>query len=163
MFKWLLLAFTVIPLVELFLLIKVGEFVGLPATICIVLVTGILGATLAKAEGFRVLREWQESLARGTVPKEGVVSSALVLVAGVLLVTPGVLTDLFGLSMLLPQVRHVVAEFIKKRFNNAVAAGNVRVISNMDGFQRRYEPDVIDVEGEEIFSSNPELREGSKG
>ena len=98
----LLLLFTVIPVVELYLLITIGQNVGAGPTIALVLVTGFLGAWLARREGSRVLRSWQGSLARGEIPKEGVISSVLVLVGGVLLVTPGVVTDAMGLVLLLP-------------------------------------------------------------
>jgi UPF0716 protein FxsA len=75
----------------------------------------MIGAWLAKNEGARVLREWQGAVKRGEIPKEGVTSSLLVLVGGVLLVTPGVVTDLFGLSLLLPPTRRLVASLVNKQ------------------------------------------------
>ena len=114
----LLLLFTVVPVVELYLLITIGERLGAGATVALVLVTGLLGATLAKREGSRVLRNWQQSLERGEMPKEGVTSSLLVLVGGVLLVTPGVVTDLTGLLLLVPWSRRLVAEMLRKRLQH---------------------------------------------
>jgi len=111
----LLLLFTVVPVVELYLLITVGQHLGAEAAIGLVLVTGLLGATLARREGARVLRNWQESMAQGQMPKEGVVSSLLVLVGGVLLVTPGVVTDVTGLLLLVPWSRRWVAGVVRKR------------------------------------------------
>jgi UPF0716 protein FxsA len=111
----LLLLFTVVPVVELYLLITIGQSLGAELTIGLVLVTGLLGATLAKREGARVLRNWQESMARGQMPKEGVVSSLLVLVGGVLLVTPGVVTDVTGLLLLVPWTRRWVADIVRTR------------------------------------------------
>jgi UPF0716 protein FxsA len=111
----LLLLFTVVPVVELYLLITIGQNVGAGPTIALVLGTGLLGAWLAKREGSRVLRNWQESMARGEIPKEGVISSLLVLVGGVLLVAPGVLTDVMGLLLLVPWTRRWVAHAVRKR------------------------------------------------
>ena len=110
----LFLLFTVIPLAELWLLVQIGEVVGLPATLAAVVATGALGASLAKREGLRTLRAWQDSLARGQLPEEGLASGLLILVGGIFLVTPGVLTDVLGLSMLLrsgapPPRRHYCA------------------------------------------------------
>lgn len=114
----LLLLFTVVPVVELYLLITIGQNLGAGATVAIVLTTGLLGAGLAKREGARVLRNWQESLERGQMPKEGVVSSLLVLVGGVLLVTPGVVTDVSGLLLLVPWSRRLVASVVRKRLEH---------------------------------------------
>jgi UPF0716 protein FxsA len=111
----LLLLFTVVPIVELYLLISIGQLLGAVPTLAIVLVTGLIGAGLAKHEGIRVLRTWQGALARGEVPQEGVVSSLLVLVGGVLLVTPGVLSDIVGLALLIPGTRRAVARMIQRR------------------------------------------------
>ena len=101
--------FTLVPVLELYLLIAVGGAIGAPATIGLVLATGLLGAVLAKREGMRVLRAWQEAMARGQIPEEGLASSLLVLVGGVLLVTPGVLTDVVWLALLAPPTRRALA------------------------------------------------------
>ncbi|MCA9707726.1 MAG: FxsA family protein [Myxococcales bacterium] len=114
----LLLLFTVVPVVELYLLITLGQHLGAEATIGLVLVTGLLGASLARREGARVLRNWQASMARGELPKEGVTSSLLVLVGGVLLVTPGVVTDVTGLLLLVPWSRRWVAEVVRRRLEH---------------------------------------------
>lgn len=110
----LFLLFTIVPVVELYLLISIGKLLGAGATVGLVLVTGLLGAALARREGSRVLRSWQEATQRGEIPKDGVISSVLVLVGGVLLVTPGVMTDVTGLLLLIPLVRRRVAVPIKR-------------------------------------------------
>lgn len=131
----LLLLFTVVPVVELYLLITIGQSVGAGPTIALVLGTGFLGAWLAKREGTRVLRSWQGSLARGELPKEGVISSVLVLVGGVLLVTPGVVTDVMGLVLLLPWTRRLVAGVILRRLEERLAvqavAGDPSLFADM--------------------------------
>jgi UPF0716 protein FxsA len=153
----LFLLFTIVPAVELYLLIQIGERIGGLATLAMLLGTGILGAMLARAEGLRVLRTWQSSLAAGTVPPDGVISGALVLLGGVLLITPGVLTDVAGLLLLVPVVRRPVAHFVARRLGEAVAKGSVRVVqmrgAAADPFTARRPPphsDVIDVEGEPV-------------
>ena len=149
MFAKLLVLFTVVPLIELYLLITLGQIVGAEITVGVVFITGLLGATLAKREGTRVLREWQDAVSKGLMPKEGVTSSLLVLVGGILLITPGVLTDVVGLSLLIPPSRRLIAGMLKgyvqKRFEiqtvgPGLAAGFAREAARSSG-------EVIDVDG----------------
>ena len=154
----LLLLFTVVPLVELYLLLFIGDFLGLLPTVAIVLVTGVLGAWLAKREGFRVYRKWQEALAEYRMPEEGVLGGLLVLVGGVLLVTPGVLTDITGLLLLIPPSRRVIAAFMRSRVEKRIQDGSVHVVTFTGGATTHRQgirrtpapPGVIDVEGEVI-------------
>jgi UPF0716 protein FxsA len=132
-FKYLFLAFTVVPLIELYLLLFIGREIGLWPTVASVLVTGLIGATLAKKEGLRVLRRWQQSLAQGRMPEEGLLGGVLVLVGGVLLVAPGVLTDLTGLLLLFPPTRKVVAGLVRRRLERRMAAGTLRVTTFQSG------------------------------
>ena len=117
MFK-LLILFTVVPLAELALLIKVGEYLGLDRTIALVLITGIVGASLAKYEGFRTLNKIKTELAAGRLPGKQMIDALLILVAGVLLVTPGVMTDVVGLSLLIPPVRALLRAYLSRRFQS---------------------------------------------
>lgn len=123
----LLLLFTIVPLVELYLLLQLADIMGLGSTILLVLVTGILGASLAKAEGLRVLRSWQNSLAKGEVPEEGVIGGLLVLIGGVLLVTPGVLTDFTGLLLLLPTTRKLLIRVVRATVQRGIESGHIHV------------------------------------
>lgn len=164
----LLLLFTVLPVVELYLLISIGKSMGAGPTIALVLLTGLLGAWLARREGTRVLRSWQGSLARGELPREGVVSSLLVLVGGVLLVTPGVVTDAMGLVLLLPWTRRWVAAAIRQRLEQRFALQQAMmggpVLLDMGAFGRAAPFDaaagprgsVIDVDAVEQEPSTPE-------
>lgn len=127
MFKYLLLAFTVVPFIELYLLLAIGREVGFWPTVGGVLLTGLIGAWLAKKEGLRVLRRWQESLAQGRMPEEGLVSGVLVLVGGVLLVSPGVLTDFVGIFLLFPPTRRLIAGLVLRRVERGMAEGTWRV------------------------------------
>lgn len=109
----LFLAFTIIPLVELALLIEVGSWLGLGPTIALVLTTGIVGAWLARAEGVRAVRAIQSEAGAGRVPGDELLNGLLILVAGVVLITPGVLTDLAGILLLVRPVRAGIVRRLK--------------------------------------------------
>ena len=131
MFLRLLLLFTIVPLVELFLLVKLGTVVGVGPTVALVIFTGVLGAWLARQQGLGVLRRLSEDLAEGRLPAEALIDGLLILIAGAVLLTPGLLTDALGFLLLVPQSRAVVRK-------EAVAR-----------FKRRFEhsgPEVIDVD-----------------
>lgn len=123
----LLLLFTVVPLLELYLLGKLSAIMGLGNTIGLVLVTGIAGASLARAQGRQVLQNWQQAIARGEVPESGVTDALLVVIGGVLLVTPGVMTDVVGLSLLLPPPRRLIGRWLVAYFQRQVAAGHIHI------------------------------------
>lgn len=105
----LIALFTIVPLVDLFLLLQLSDVMGALPTFALVLTTGVVGAWLAKQQGLSVIRAWRQSIKKGALPEEGLVGSLLVLVGGVLLVTPGVLTDLVGFTLLIPPSRRIVA------------------------------------------------------
>lgn len=138
----LFLLFTLVPLAELYLLITIGNVMGLVPTIALVAATGFAGAWLAKREGRKALANYQESLAKGQLPEDGIVSGLLLLAGGVMLITPGVLTDVFGLAMMVPPIRRATAELVKKRAQKRIESGDIKVMSlggggvgmNMGGF-----------------------------
>ena len=125
----LFLLFTVVPLVELYLLIAVGRALGPGPTIALVLVTGALGAWFARLEGARVIRRWQEAMARQQLPKDGVIDGLLIFIGGILLITPGIMTDVVGLSMVMPLTRRLIAGWVRRWFERQVAEGRVRVVA----------------------------------
>ena len=106
MFVRLLILFTVVPLVELALLIKIGNLIGLWPTILIVIATGVLGAALARSQGTRAVSSIRVELAQGRAPTESLINGLLILVGGVVLLTPGLLTDILGFSLLVPFTRN---------------------------------------------------------
>lgn len=112
----LFFTFTAVTLLELYLLVWTGRFIGFWPTLGLVLTTGLVGASLAKREGLKVLREWQAALAEMRVPEEGLTGALLVLVAGIFLMTPGLLTDVTGLLLLVPPFRRFVGKKIEARF-----------------------------------------------
>lgn len=129
----LFLLFSIVPLVELALLVWVGGSIGVLPTLALVFFTAALGAFLAKREGLKVLGEWQAALTQGRMPEEGLTGALLVLVAGALLIAPGVLTDVTGLLLLLPPVRKRVARWIEQRFFPGGVASSTTFAQAMGG------------------------------
>jgi UPF0716 protein FxsA len=122
----LLLLFTVVPIIELALLIQVGRIIDVGPTIALVLLTGFVGAALARHEGIRTIMNMRRDLAEGRLPADRLIDALLILVAGVLLITPGLITDTIGLLLLIPPARTAVRNRLKKRFLTKVVIQNVR-------------------------------------
>lgn len=128
MFLRLLLLFTVVPLVELALLVEIGRWMGLPATLALIVVTGVVGAWLARLQGLRTMAEVQREMQAGHLPGASLVDGLLILVAGAVLLTPGVLTDLCGFLLLVPASRRLVREALRRRFAVSIEQRSPRVI-----------------------------------
>ena len=105
LFFRLVLLFTLVPFIELVLLLWISSKAGVMLTVGLVLVTGLAGAALARRQGLEVWRRIGEKMARGEPPGDSLADAVMIFVAGVLLITPGVLTDLLGFSLLVPPVR----------------------------------------------------------
>jgi UPF0716 protein FxsA len=126
MFIKLFLAFTLVPFIEIYLLIKIGAQVGAFNTILIVILTGLLGASLARLEGIKTMTKVRESLNRGELPAEEMLDAMLIFVAGVVLLTPGFITDLTGLALLVPKVRYWFKRWLRKKFDEWLEKTNGR-------------------------------------
>lgn len=98
----LFILFTVVPIIELYILIKVGSLIGALPTVALLLSISLAGAWLVRHQGFSILRRIQSEMMQGRLPAMELIDGALVLVGGVLLVTPGFFTDFLGLFFLLP-------------------------------------------------------------
>lgn len=133
MFK-LVLLFTLLPIAELYVLIKIGTVIGGLNTVALVLITGVVGAYLARVEGLRVLTRARENLRQGIPPAEEMIDGLLIFIAGVVLVTPGVITDCMGLLILFPPTRRHFKIWLRKQFDRMVAQGSVRVYRGPDDF-----------------------------
>jgi UPF0716 protein FxsA len=131
MFFRLLLLFTIVPLVELYLLITIGGVIGVVPTIAIVVGTGVLGAWLARQQGLAVLRRIQDEMAAGRLPTDALIDGLLVLVAAGMLLTPGLLTDTAGFLLLVPGSRAMVRRTVAAAMARKTQSG---------------QPDVIDAE-----------------
>ena len=112
----LALLFIAIPALEIYALIEIGGQIGALNTLAIIVATGLLGAALARHQGLAALREVQRALATGAHVGRSVVEALLVLVASVLLLTPGFFTDAFGFAMLVPPLRRLVAGWLATHF-----------------------------------------------
>jgi len=121
----LILLFTFIPLIELSLLIELGKQIGLGSTIAIVILTGILGAYLAKHEGFMVINSIRQELNQGHIPAEQLIDGILILAGGLLLLTPGLLTDTIGFIVLIPFTRYYLKEFLKRKFKQKIDSNEI--------------------------------------
>ena len=115
--RFFALLFIVIPLTELYLLLWVSRRIGFVETLLLTVVTGMVGASLAKREGLKVWRDYQAALSELRPPDTGVIDGLLVLLGGALLITPGVLTDVLGLLLLLPWSRTRLAAQLRRRIN----------------------------------------------
>ena len=113
----LFLAFTLIPFLELYLLIEVGTVIGPLKTLALVLLTGFAGAYLARMQGLQTMLRVRSSLQQGIMPKEDLVDALLIFIAGIVLLTPGFITDVAGLLVLFPATRGPIKRFLKDRFN----------------------------------------------
>ncbi len=127
MIRRLLFLFILVPLLELYILIKIGGYLGVFQTVALVVFTALLGIVLVRLEGLRTLQKIRQSLSQGIVPAEEMVDGVLIFVGGILLIIPGVLTDLFALVLLIPYTRTIFKRWLRRRFDRMIAAGNVRL------------------------------------
>lgn len=111
----LLLAFIVLPIVELYLLLWIAERTSASWTIGLIIVTGVVGTLLARAEGLRAFRRFREASAFGRLPTNEIQEGLLIAAAAALLMTPGLITDTLGLLLLVPVTRRKILGFLKRR------------------------------------------------
>jgi UPF0716 protein FxsA len=128
----LFLLFVGVPLLELFILVQVGQMVGVLPTIGFVVLTGVVGAALARLEGLRTMWKLRSELTKGRLPSGALMDGAAILVGGALLLTPGILTDIVGFSFLLPPTRKVIMKRIRKGLEGRLKSGAIR-ITHMGG------------------------------
>jgi UPF0716 protein FxsA len=117
---YLALLFIVVPAVELALLVELGGHIGGLGTLALIVTTGVVGASLAKRAGLDVLRRIQAETQRGHLPTEALMDGAIILAAGILLVTPGILTDAVGFACLVPGVRRLMKAGVRRYLAHAV-------------------------------------------
>ena len=125
MLGYLILLFIGVPIIELAILIKIGQSIGLGYTLGLVVFTGILGAYLARWQGFVTLRKIQEDLSNARMPADRLLDGVLILCSGILLVTPGIITDLIGFTGLTPFSRNLVKRWLKRKIKDALSQGRV--------------------------------------
>lgn len=131
----LIFLFTVIPITELAILIKIGQIWGLKNTLLLVILTGILGAILLKLQGISILRRINTELEHGIIPSDALFDGFFIFCGGLLLVTPGVTTDIIGILLLFPFTRNLFKNWAKRKIKRTFEQGRAIHFT----YFRRYE------------------------
>ncbi len=127
MFFYLLLAFIGMPILEFYILFQIAGMLGFTETLGIVVLTGVIGAILAKTQGLMVMQNIQRDLAEGKMPAPRLIDGVMILVAGVLLITPGLITDGLGFLLLFPPARAFIRAWLRYKFEQKLRNGSVNV------------------------------------
>ena len=143
MFGYLVLLFTILPAIELALLIEIGSNIGVGNTLFIIIFTGVLGAYLARLQGFLILRKIQDDLNRGVMPNDQLMDGLMILVGGVVLLTPGFITDALGFLLLIPWTRMLIKKWFKRKFEGMIAKEQIVTFTPFNRSDDRY--DDIDI------------------
>lgn len=150
----LFLLFISIPIFEVYLLLFVSDVIGGAETLFLVVLTGFIGASFARSQGRSVFNKLQQKISSGQMPGTESVEALLIFIGGILLLTPGFATDIFGLCCLFPVTRPLIAKFVSRYFEKRVSNGQIIYFTNMnssktyssDGmYQDHIEDDVRDV------------------
>jgi UPF0716 protein FxsA len=128
--SYLIALFIALPIVELALLFELHGIVGFMPTVMLVFLTGIAGATLVRRQGIATLMKIQQEMSIGNVPAPQIIDGVMILVAGALLVTPGLLTDVSGFLLLVPFVRGKIRLVLKNKIEQKIRSGYVQVNMN---------------------------------
>lgn len=114
--------FIVIPFVELMIIVQIGSKIGFWPTLALIVIPGLLGAVMARSQGTAVFAQVRSEIARGRLPGAKIIDGILIFIGGVLLITPGILTDILGLTVLFPKARSFYRDLIIHRLWRIVAA-----------------------------------------
>jgi len=125
MFIRILILFTIIPVIELYVLIEAGKQIGAGPTIGLIFLTGIAGAYLARSQGFNLINRIQHDLNAGRLPASELLDGAMILAGGLLLLTPGFCTDLFGFCLLTPVTRGLFKGWLKTWLERKIQRGEI--------------------------------------
>ncbi len=124
-FTKILTLFVIVPVTELYILIEVGKKIGSLSIIGIIILTGIIGAYLVKSQGFMILRKIQNDLNEEIMPGDSLIQGAIILAGGILLLTPGFVTDIVGFIFLIPVSRNIVKKYLLKWLQGKIKEGNI--------------------------------------
>jgi UPF0716 protein FxsA len=130
MFPYILALFIILPVIEFWLLFKVASIMGFWSTLFLVISTGVIGASLARAQGVMVMMQIQRDLAEGRMPAPRMIDGVMILIAGAFLITPGLITDTAGFLLLVPPVRALIRNWLRLRFEQKLHDGTIDVESN---------------------------------
>ncbi|MEA1940343.1 MAG: FxsA family protein [Candidatus Caldatribacteriota bacterium] len=123
-FSKLLALFIIVPMVELYALIEIGKRIGALTTISIIILTGVIGTYLIKNQGFIILRKIQSDINEGILPGDSLIQGAIILAGGLLLLTPGFITDIAGFVFLIPTSRKIVKKYLLIWLKRKIKEGN---------------------------------------
>ncbi|MCB0376852.1 MAG: FxsA family protein [Bdellovibrionales bacterium] len=169
MFLRLFLLMTLIPLVEIYFLIQLSGVIGGGNTILLIISTGLLGAWLLRRQGASILQQLQHNASQSQLPTDAITKGFFTFIGGVLLLTPGLLTDVIGMSLIFPPTQILWRKFFLHQWARGVQSGNIRVYTSATGFgggfsqthtrkTRRIDHTVIDVEARDVsVSKNDEI------
>ncbi|MFC0473276.1 FxsA family protein [Halalkalibacter kiskunsagensis] len=129
MFRLLLLLIIIVPALEIAVLILSGNVIGVWPTIFLIILTGVLGAWLAKKEGLQALRLVQLQTQQGQLPSGVLLDGICILIGGVVLLTPGFITDAIGFFLLIPVTRTIAKGFLLKLFHQMIKNGNFMIMT----------------------------------
>ena len=152
MLSRLIFIFVAVPLLELVILLRIGQWIGLMPTVALVVTTGVVGAALARQQGVRAFLAVQRELAAGRLPGRSLLDGLSILVGGAFLLTPGVLTDLLGFSLLIPGSRRWLQRLVRRRLERRIREGTVEFqVYGTDGSAttRRAEVHTRDARGDD--------------
>lgn len=126
MFRWILLLMVVIPALEIWVLLEIGRLIGGWQTFLLILLTGFLGAYLARREARHVLHYARNELSQGTIPTASILDGICIFAGGLLLLTPGFITDTLGMLLLLPGTRILFKTLLHNMIRRKIDNGNIR-------------------------------------
>ncbi|WP_299019631.1 FxsA family protein [uncultured Photobacterium sp.] len=169
MFPVLLFLFIVVPIIEIALFVQLGGFIGLWPTIALVLVTAIVGASLVRSQGIATLMSVQSRLQQGELPAQQIVEGVMLAVAGVLLLTPGFMTDALGMLVLLPAPRAMLAKQLMSRVKVqgmgggfSAGFGNSQSYDSQDPFEKQNDPFSRRPSNGDVFDGEFERKDENK-
>ncbi|VAX35153.1 hypothetical protein MNBD_UNCLBAC01-1813 [hydrothermal vent metagenome] len=145
MFGYLILLFTLLPALELALLIKIGGDIGVGNTLLIIIFTGVFGAYLARLQGFLVLQKIQNSMNQGQMPSSELLDGLMILIGGIVLLTPGFVTDTLGFFLLIPWTRSLIKVWVGHKFESMIQKGQGINITSFGGSRDHKKYDDIDI------------------
>jgi UPF0716 protein FxsA len=134
----LALLFLLVPIAELYVIIQVGEAIGLGWTVVLLIADSVVGSLLLRTQGRAVWRRFNDVLAQGRVPHREVIDGVLVIFGGALLLTPGFLTDIVGVTFLLPPTRAIIRRFLIRRLGRRAQVRTTRSY-DVEGTARDYD------------------------
>jgi UPF0716 protein FxsA len=126
--RYLIILIIAIPVAEIGLLLFSGKTIGVWPTLLLIILTGVMGAYLAKREGMQTIRKAQEQLRNGQIPGEAVLDGICILIGGILLILPGFITDIGGFFMLFPPTRRLCKFLMINSLRKKIQRGNIKII-----------------------------------